>query len=153
MSERNMVEFQASNTSKCDFLSVVTQGELTTFSNPLAEINFTNTGVTKAGVCSLADSLNWSVEAIAQSLNTTSGMLIRHKSKRLNKQLSDNVLDIAKLGQFCVKYFDNVENFNGWLDTPVLLFNGEPPRRYMNSIRGRELIKQTVNKLKNSHTA
>ena len=29
-----------------------------------------------------------------------------------------------------------------------MLFNGEPPRRYMNSIRGRELIKQAVNKLK-----
>ena len=153
MSERNMAELLASNTSKYDFLSVVSQGELTAFSNPLAEINFTNTGVTKAGVCSLADSLNWSVEVIAQSLNTTSGMLTRHKSKRLNKQLTDNVLDIAKLGQFCVKYFGNIDNFNCWLDTPVLLFNGEPPRRYMNSIRGRELIKQTVNKLKYSYTA
>ncbi|AXV65931.1 DUF2384 domain-containing protein [Pseudoalteromonas lipolytica] len=153
MSERNMAEFQASNTSKSDFLSVVTQGELTTFSNPLAEIDFTNTGVTKAGVCSLADSLNWSVEAIAQSLSTTSSKLIRHKSKKLNKQLSDNALDIARLGQFGVKYFGNVENFNGWLDTPVLLFNGAPPRRYMNSIRGRELIKQTINKLKYGYTA
>lgn len=148
-----MAEFQASNTSKSDFLSVVTQGELTTFSNPLAEIDFTNRGVTKAGVCSLADSLNWSVEAIAQSLSTTSSKLIRHKSKKLNKQLSDNALDIARLGQFCVKYFGNVENFNGWLDTPVLLFNGEPPRHYMNSIRGRELIKQAVNKLKYSYIA
>lgn len=104
-------------------------------------------------MCSLADSLSWSVEVIAQSLNTTSSKLIRHKSKKLNKQLSDNVLDIAKLGQFCVKYFGNVENFNGWLDTTVLLFNGEPPRRYMNSIRGRELIKQTINKLKYGYTA
>ncbi|NIZ05463.1 DUF2384 domain-containing protein [Pseudoalteromonas sp. HF66] len=152
MSERNMVEFQASNTSKCDFISVVTQGELTTLSNPLAEIDFTNTGVTKDGVCALANSLSWSVEVIAQSLNTTSSKLIRHKSKKLNKQLSDSALDIARLGQFGVKYFGNIENFNCWLDTPVLLFNGEPPRHYMNSIRGRELIKQTVNKLKYSYT-
>ncbi|MBE0350279.1 hypothetical protein SAMN04487854_107104 [Pseudoalteromonas lipolytica] len=50
-----MAELLASNTSKYDFLSVVSQGELTAFSNLLAEIDFTNTGVIKDGMCSLVE--------------------------------------------------------------------------------------------------
>ncbi|MAB61638.1 MAG: hypothetical protein CMK67_00620 [Pseudoalteromonas sp.] len=138
--------------NRFDFLSIVSEEKVTKSSDPLSEIDFIHNGVTKAGVLALAETLHWDKKLIAENLDITVHFLMRNKSKRLNKHLSENVLDIARLAQFGVEYFDNIDSFNYWLDNPSIELNGDSPRNYMNSILGRLLIKQTVNKLRYGYT-
>ncbi|MCF2902229.1 MbcA/ParS/Xre antitoxin family protein [Pseudoalteromonas sp. OFAV1] len=139
--------------TKQDFLTIMSDGDLNSHSSPIAEINFAQQGITTQGLRAFANHLHWEIASIAKAIGTTERTLIRNKTKRLSMQVSENALEIARLSGFGADYFGGVDNWNQWLDSPNLQFNGEPPRSVINTIRGRELIRRVINGLKYGFTA
>ncbi|MDC9530304.1 MbcA/ParS/Xre antitoxin family protein [Pseudoalteromonas sp. Angola-7] len=136
-----------------DFLNVVTLGKLNTHSNPMAEIATAQIGITTAGLRAFSTLMHWEMGVIAKALGTTERTLLRNKEKPLNKQISENALEIARLSSFGAAYFGNIDSWNTWLDRPNVQFDNQPPRSMMDSIRGRELIRRVINGLQYGFTA
>ncbi|WP_462178801.1 antitoxin Xre/MbcA/ParS toxin-binding domain-containing protein [Pseudoalteromonas gelatinilytica] len=90
---------------------------------------------------------------VANALGTTSATLSRCKSKSLSSQTSEHALEVAKLSMSGIDYFGNIKNWNAWLNTAHIQFNGRSPQLVLNSIRGRELIKNIIKQLKHGFTA
>lgn len=136
-----------------DFLEVASNGRLSINSDHLSEINYARKGIVLKGVCSLASALKWNIEDIAKVLNTTKKSLTADKSKRLNQLASESVLDIARLSNFAVRYFGNVEDYKHWLNTPHIQFDYHPPQFFIGSIIGRKLIKEVITRSRHGYTA
>jgi len=131
------------------FLNVITGGVITAGANPLAEINYVlNVGVKYENLHEFANLLQWDLSFIAKVVGISKQSLIRNKTQRLNKLDSEKVIELAKLAGFCTDYFANIDSWNCWLDTAHIRFDGQPPRAFIDTIRGRELIKDLINKLK-----
>lgn len=139
-----MKSVKQNNWHQNGFIYVVSEGLLNNFSNPITEIKFISTGVTLEGLLALSASLNWEVDILAKAIGTTKQTLIRNKTKRLNRKISENALEIAKLSQSGITYFGSVYSWNQWLDTTNIRCNYLPPRTIINSIRGRELIRHII---------
>lgn len=136
-----------------DFLNVVTLGKLNTHSNPMTEIAIVKEGLTTAGLCTFSTLMQWELSTLAKALGTTERTLLRNKDKPLNKQISENAIEVARLSNFGIAYFSNIDNWNTWLDTPNVQFDNQPARAIMSSIRGRELIRRVISGLQHGFTA
>ncbi|KZY42699.1 MULTISPECIES: MbcA/ParS/Xre antitoxin family protein [Pseudoalteromonas] len=136
-----------------DLIKVISSGELSSHSNSLDEINFIKKGVLAKGLLTFSKLLKWDLESTAAVLGITSKELSSNKLQRLNSKATKNAIEITKLCQDGIEYFEGVENWNGWLDTPHLHFKGQPPRSVLNSTEGRKFIKRVINNLKYSFTA
>ncbi|MBH0093648.1 antitoxin Xre/MbcA/ParS toxin-binding domain-containing protein [Pseudoalteromonas sp. SCQQ13] len=139
--------------TKHDFLNVVTLGKLNTHSNPMPEIAIVKEGLTTAGLCTFSTLMQWELSTLAKVLGTTKRTLLRNKDKPLNKQISENSIEVARLSNFGIAYFSSIDNWNTWLDTPNVQFDNQPARAIMNSIRGRELIRRVISGLQHGFTA
>jgi len=138
---------------KHDFINTVTLGELNTHSSPMAEIAIVKVGLTTAGLRTFSTSIQWELSTLAKALGTTERTLLRNKDKPLNKQISENAIEVARLSNFGIAYFSSIDNWNTWLDTPNVQFDNQPARAIMNSIRGRELIRRVISGLQHGFTA
>ena len=136
-----------------DFIAVVTCGKLTVRSDPLAEIEIAQTGLTTAGLRAFANLIGWNMSDIAKATGTTERTLIRNKEKPLNKQISEHALEIARLSGVGVAYFGDVKRWSQWLDTPHMQLDSHRPRAMINTIRGRELIHRIITGLQYGFTA
>ncbi|MBE0422185.1 DUF2384 domain-containing protein [Pseudoalteromonas nigrifaciens] len=139
--------------TKHDFINTVTLGELNTHSSPMAEIAIVKVGLTTAGLRTFSTSIQWELSTLAKALGTTERTLLRNKDKPLNKQISENAIEVARLSNFGIAYFSSIDNWNTWLDTPNVQFDNQPARAIMNSIRGRELIRRVISGLQHGFTA
>lgn len=148
MTEKNNIK-----TSSPDFLCVVTSGTLSFKSSHLDEIKLIREGIKAEGVLELAKSLNWSIDYTAKALGTTSRTLRFFKNKSLNQKLSENAIEIARLSSFGIEYFNSIEAWGEWLNRPSFHFNALPPYCFLQSIRGRYLIKYIIQKLRFGFTA
>jgi len=95
-----------------------------------------------------ANLVKWDLSFIAKVIGVTKQSLIKNKNQRLNKLASEQVIEIAKLIDFGTDYFGSIDNFNDWLGVSHIRLNGQPPRAFIDTIRGRELIKELINGLK-----
>lgn len=139
--------------SNPDLINLISCGELTSHSNPLVEIRLVKNGMKASGVYAFANAMGWNMTTIANALGTTPAMLSRSKAKLLSSQTSEHALEIAKLSMIGIEYFGSIENWNVWLNTAHIQFNGRPPQLVLNSIRGRELIKNVIKQLQYGFTA
>ena len=139
--------------TKHDFINTVTLGELNTHSSPMAEIAIVKVGLTTAGLRTFSTSIQWELSTLAKALGTTERTLLRNKDKPLNKQISENAIEVARLSNFGIAYFSSIDNWNTWLDTPNVQFDNQPARAIMSSIRGRELIRRVISGLQHGFTA
>jgi len=139
--------------SNPDLINLISCGELTSHSDPLSEIRLVRNGMKSSGVYAFACAINWDVATIAQAIGTTSATLSRCKSKSLSSQTSEHAIEVARLSMIGINYFGCIENWNAWLNTAHIQFNGRPPQLVLNSIRGRELIKNVIMQLQYGFTA
>lgn len=128
-----------------DYLHAVSEGRLNTYSDPMTVINFIHFGIRVEGLQAFAVLVGWELNALAKVIGTTKRALIQSKTKRLNKQISENALEVARLCEFGTEYFGSVYSWNQWLCSANLRFNYQTPHSVINSIRGRELIRETIN--------
>lgn len=130
-----------------DFVDTLTCGTLTSSSNPITQIEVVQSGLTKAGVCALADALCWKYSEMASVLGLGQCTLTRNKDVPLNKFVSESVFQLANLSNVGVVYFGNVNNWRNWLKTNNPQFGNAKPLSVLGTIRGRELIQRVINQL------
>ncbi|MEM5545982.1 MbcA/ParS/Xre antitoxin family protein [Pseudoalteromonas fuliginea] len=135
---------------KIDFIEILTNRKISESSSHLEKINFINQGVDIKNAERLRIELGWDIRAFSSAIKTSNSSYVRYKKelKSLNTTLSESAFEIAKVCSFCLDYFENIERFNTWLNTPSLSFDSKKPLTFIDTIAGRELIKNTVNGLK-----
>mgnify|MGYP001327975395 FL=1 len=141
------------STLQLDFLYVVTNGKLSKYSSPLKEIIYVEKGVSAEVLQAISKLLNWELDLVANVVGVKKSSLLRKSTKLLNKKASENAIEITKLSEFGSNYFGNIDNWNHWLNIPHPNFEGQPPLRVIDKIRGRELIRGVIYGLKYGYTA
>jgi putative toxin-antitoxin system antitoxin component (TIGR02293 family) len=140
---------------KIDFIEILTNRKICQKSSHLEQINFIHQGVDIKNAERLRIELGWGIRAFSSAIRTSNSSYVRYKKelKPLNITLSENTFEVAKVGSFCLDYFENIGRFNIWLNTPSLQFDSKKPLTFIDTIAGRELIKNTVNMLKYGYNA
>ncbi|WP_288369166.1 antitoxin Xre/MbcA/ParS toxin-binding domain-containing protein, partial [uncultured Pseudoalteromonas sp.] len=117
--------------------------------------NFIHQGVDIKNAERLRIELGWSIRIFSSAIRISNSSYVRYKKelKLLNTTLSENIFEVAKTCYFCLDYFENIERFNIWLNTPSLQFDSKKPLTFIDTIAGREFIKNTVNRLKYAYNA
>lgn len=140
---------------RIDFLEILTNRKICENSSHLEQINLIRQGVDIKSAERLRGTLSWDIRVFSSAIRTSNSSYLRYKKelKPLNITLSENAFEIAKVSSFCLDYFENIERFNIWLNTPSLQFDSKRPLTFINTIAGRGLIKNTVNKLRYGYNA
>ncbi|NMP04845.1 hypothetical protein HHE94_19255 [Pseudoalteromonas arctica] len=131
------------------FINIISNGQLISSSNPLAEIDVIHFGIDIKSTEQLMSVLGWDIQNFAQAIGTnvkTLG-LYKKESRRLSITLSENAIELAKIASICMAYFKSKEYWNIWLDNPNSQFDNKAPRAFIGLIKGRELIYKTVQSL------
>lgn len=138
---------------KIDFIEILSDRRISEKSSHLEQINFIRQGIDIKNSEHLRATLNWDIRAFSSAIRISNSSYVRYKKelKSLNTTLSENAFEIAKISSFCLDYFENIERFNIWLNTPSFQFDSKRPLTFINTVVGRDLIKNTVNKLKYSY--
>ena len=140
---------------KIDFIEILTNRKISESSSHLEQISSIHQGVDIKNAERLRIELGWDIRVFSSAIRTSNSSYVRYKKelKPLNATLSENAFEIAKVCSFCLDYFENIERFNIWLSTPSLQFDSKIPLTFIDTIAGRELIKNTVNGLKYCYNA
>ena len=138
-----------------DLIEILSNRKISEKSSYLEQINFIHQGVDIKNAERLRIELGWSIRIFSSAIRTSNSSYVRYKKelKLLNTTLSENIFEVAKTCYFCLNYFENIERFNIWLNTPSLQFDSKKPLTFIDTIAGRELIKNTVNRLKYAYNA
>ena len=138
-----------------DLIEILSNRKISEKSSYLEQINFIHQGVDIKNAERLRIELGWSIRIFSSAIRTSNSSYVRYKKelKLLNTTLSENIFEVAKTCYFCLNYFENIERFNIWLNTPSLQFDSKKPLTFIDTIAGRELIKNTVNRLKYGYNA
>ena len=138
-----------------DLIEILSNRKISEKSSYLEQINFIHQGVDIKNAERLRIELGWSIRIFSSAIRTSNSSYVRYKKelKLLNTTLSENIFEVAKTCYFCLNYFENIERFNIWLNTPSLQFDSKKPLTFIDTIAGREFIKNTVNRLKYAYNA
>lgn len=138
-----------------DLIEILSNGNISEKSSHLEQINFIHQGVDIKDAERLRTELDWDIRVFSSAIRISKSSYVRYKKelKPLNTTLSENAFEIAKVSSLCLDYFENIERFNIWLNTPSLLFDSKKPLTFIDTMTGRELIKNTVNRLKHGYNA
>ncbi|WP_350607995.1 MbcA/ParS/Xre antitoxin family protein [Pseudoalteromonas sp. MER144-MNA-CIBAN-0113] len=138
-----------------DLIEILSNRKISEKSSYLEQINFIHQGVDIKNAERLRIELGWSIRIFSSAIRTSNSSYVRYKKelKLLNTTLSENIFEVAKTCYFCLDYFENIERFNIWLNTPSLQFDSKKPLTFIDTIAGREFIKNTVNRLKYGYNA
>ncbi|HIF9519263.1 TPA: antitoxin Xre/MbcA/ParS toxin-binding domain-containing protein [Photobacterium damselae] len=87
-------------------------------------------------------------EVFISALDTTSSNLSRFfKREELNKQQTEEVLDILRVYDFACEVFTKKESANRWLSSHVPALGGDRPSDLLITFTGRRLIMDTLLKI------
>lgn len=87
-------------------------------------------------------------EVFINALDTTSSNLSRFfKRDELNKQQTEEVLDILRVYDFACEVFTKKESANKWLSSHVTALGGDRPSDLLNTFTGRRLVMDTLLKI------
>ncbi|MEI8645589.1 DUF2384 domain-containing protein [Pseudoalteromonas sp. Hal040] len=142
-----MAKSQSKFSNNTDLISIMSCKELAFDSNPLIEVKLVKHGIKASGVYAFASAIDWDIATVAKAIGTTSTKLSQNKTKLLSSQVSEQALEVARISIVGIDYFGNIENWSAWLNTAHIQFNGKAPVTALNSIRGRELIRNVIKQL------
>lgn len=85
---------------------------------------------------------------ICRALGTTSGNLHRlYKRRALNKQQSEEILDILSVYSSAYELYDDMDTATELLNTPIPALNNQKPTDLLDTFMGRRLVKEVLNKM------
>ncbi len=98
-------------------------------------------GLPKMALISLAKSINMSIISLSQILNVTERTLQRKKDlDLLNESVSEQIIQIAEVYSRGEDVFNNIDNFQIWLDTPSTALGKKKPFELMSSRYGAQMV-------------
>lgn len=101
----------------------------------------TREGIPRNTVDALADSLGLSVAELAKYLHVSERTLQRHApEKLLSSEISDRVLQIAKVYARSVDVFESSDTASQWLKQPSLALGNVAPIEFLDTFSGVEIV-------------
>ncbi|MGB5713941.1 MAG: antitoxin Xre-like helix-turn-helix domain-containing protein [Waterburya sp.] len=101
----------------------------------------TREGVPRAAIDALANSLHLSVSELTKYLHVSERTLQRYSpDKNLSTELSDRVLQIAKVYARCLDVFEEPEIASSWLKQPIVALGNIAPIEYLDTSSGVEIV-------------
>jgi putative toxin-antitoxin system antitoxin component (TIGR02293 family) len=109
--------------------------------SPFEMVNVARKGIPMKTIDTLAKNLNLSRPELAKYLHVSERTLQRYTPEKiLSQDLSDRVLQIAKLYARCVEIFEEQEKASGWLKQSNIAFGKIPPIELLDTSTGIEMI-------------
>lgn len=110
-----------------------------------------NKGVSTSIVAALENELQISKEQLAARLQVSPRTIDNYKAERkgttLNAHITERALLLLKLYNKGAELFDNIENFNQWLEKPSYGLNGKIPQDLLNTTTGLGLVMKELTKI------
>ena len=98
-------------------------------------------GLPKMALVNLAKSINMSILSLSQILNVTERTLQRKKDlDLLNESVSEQIIQIAEVYSRGEDVFNDIDNFQIWLDTPSTALGKRKPFELMSSHYGAQMV-------------
>lgn len=108
---------------------------------PLELVNVVRKGIPRKAIDTLAKNLNISVANLTKYLHVSERTLHRYAPEKiLSSDLSDHVLQIAKIYTRCVEVFEDNDNAANWLKQSNIVFGNIPPIELMDTSTGIEIV-------------
>lgn len=113
-----------------------------------------NTGVTKTSALNLAKQLNLSIAQISKYLPITERTFHRYaKNHKLDKYVTEQVLQIAQVAARGFQVFEDRELFLEWFNSPSMALGNEKPISFLGSRFGCNLVLQELGKIEHGVNA
>ncbi len=101
----------------------------------------TRQGIPRAAIDALANSLHLSVSELTKYLHVSERTLQRYSpDKHLSTELSDRVLQIAKVYARSLDVFEDPEITSNWLKQPNVALGNIAPVEYLDTSSGVEIV-------------
>ena len=101
----------------------------------------TREGIPRKTIDALADLLHLSVSELAKYLHVSERTLQRYAPKKLlSSELSDRVLQIAKVYARSVDVFESPDTASQWLKQPSLALGNVAPIEFLDTFSGVEIV-------------
>ena len=98
-------------------------------------------GLPKMALINLAKSINMSIISLSRILNVTERTLQRKKDlDLLNESVSEQIIQIAEVYSRGEEVFNNIDNFQIWLDTPSTALGKKKPFELLSSRYGAQMV-------------
>ena len=108
---------------------------------PLELVNVARKGIPRKAIDALAKKLNMSVSNLTKYLHVSERTLHRYAPEKiLSSDLSDRVLQIAKVCTRCIEIFEDNNNAADWLKQPSITFGNIPPIELLDTSTGIEMV-------------
>ena len=111
-------------------------------------ITLARKGLPRRTVDNVADALGVSTGEVAKLLPISVRTLQRYEEKKvLDKDISDHLIQIAKVFDRAVEVFGNEENAAAWMKSPVFALGNVPPIKILDTSSGIEMIAMLLGRI------
>lgn len=111
-------------------------------------INKSRNGVFMQQLQNLMNKYDLALKEIATILNISERTLQRYDANDiLSKDVSDRALHLQRLYERGTEVFGTLENFKGWMKSPIFIFKNEKPISFLDTIFGFELIEKELGRI------
>ncbi len=108
---------------------------------PLELVKVAREGIPRKSVDALAKNLNMTISELTKYLHVSERTLQRYApGKILSPDLSDHVLQIAKVYARCLDVFEDNNIAASWLKHPNIAFGKIPPIELLDTFTGMEMV-------------
>ena len=111
------------------------------FRSPMDFYRFSQAGLTKHSVLSLAKNANLSISYLTSLADVNIRTLQRKaEEEKLSAETSEKFLQVAQVIEKGTEVFDSLESFKEWLETPNISLDGNTPAKLISSRYGAEMV-------------
>lgn len=104
-------------------------------------VRLTRKGIPRSAIDALAKSLHLSISELTKYLHISERTLQRYSpDKSLSTELSDHVLQIAKVYAKSLDVFEDPETTSSWLKQPNIALGNIAPIEYLDTSSGIEIV-------------
>jgi putative toxin-antitoxin system antitoxin component (TIGR02293 family) len=112
------------------------------------KINLVDKGILKQDLTLFKERIGWDYNQLSDILGVARAKLIAKKGEeRFDKQVSERILSLADLYSYGYEVFEDEERFNAWIFSPNHSLDGLAPFDYLDTLFGREEIKDLIGRI------
>ncbi|MDO3376855.1 type II RES/Xre toxin-antitoxin system antitoxin [Geoalkalibacter halelectricus] len=118
--------------------------------SPMALVEIVRRGLPREALEALASSLRVSLSDLAEILPVSPRTLQRYSASKvrlLPKELSDHMLQIAKVYVRALEVFEDEERALAWLHAPIMSLGGKVPLSLLDTSAGVDLVMTTLGRI------
>lgn len=111
------------------------------FTSDMDVIEISRQGITKGSLISLGDCFGFSPDKLANMLPITLRTIQRYRNtQKFNPNISEHIIQLARLMVLGTEVFESRENFLRWFTTPNMALGGKIPIDLVKLLAGAQLV-------------